>query len=639
MKIPLLFLFFFALSGLYAQSGVLWYADPNKRVTDNFRRLDDDGNRSGTYCVDNPNNPVTAESRIDATYGRYWRITKPEGRKRAEFARMGSINSPVVPREGQTIYLGWRYRVLSYPDLNQGIAVFQWKSAGSPNTQNYPLNFYYDGSTLSLNAYGPKQRDGGSINQWRTRLWSRTLNENQWITIVLGIKVSSDPRQGYVELWINGSKQTLSNSQVDQYRAVISGDGKRAYHRTFDGSEVYPKWGSYNQASCSFRVLSDFQDLRAGTSYTAARPRPASGSGRATVGAADQDTLLWYGDPNASVADNFRRLDDDGNRSGTFCVDDDVNNPVVVTNPVDALYGKYWRLVKPVGRKRAELARTTGAVNNYTPREGDSIFLGWRYRVSSTPDLDKGIAVFQWKSIGAENTQNYPFNIGYNGTELTLDAYGPFFPTWNTATGSITKRRTRLWTQALEAGEWVTIVIGLKLSRSADDGFIELWYNGVKQRLANSLVREYEARISDDSTRAYHKTFDAAEVYPKWGSYNQNACDFAVTTDLADMRVGTTYPAAAPGSSAEDPTGVDDFSHGSFDLYPNPTTDRLYLRGLPTGAALVRVYDVAGRKLLTFRSPGTDTSLDLDTHPLDPGTYLLTVQVGSGLFRRRFVKQ
>ena len=277
-------LFLLTGSELVAQSGVLWYADPDKSVTQNFRRFDDDNPSPTSGCSDNASNQGTATTAYDPTYGKHWRITKPATRKRAEFARMGSSSNPVVPRQGQTLYLGWRWRVNSSPDLSNGMAVFQWKSTGSPNLQNYPFNLDYNGSELTLNAYGPKQYNGGSINQWRTRLWSRSVRENQWVTIVIGVHVSTDPNKGYIELWVNGSKQTLSNSLVQQYRARISDDGRRAYHRTFDGSEVYPKWGSYGGGACSYRTVSDFQDMRAATNYTDARPRPAS-AGRASTAA------------------------------------------------------------------------------------------------------------------------------------------------------------------------------------------------------------------------------------------------------------------------------------------------------------------------------------------------------------------
>ena len=78
--------------------------------------------------------------------------------------------------------------------------------------------------------------------------------------------------------------------------------------------------------------------------------------------------VLWYGDPNLSVNDNFRRLDPDGNSNptGDRCVDDP-NNPPFVTKPTDSEFGKFWSITKPISRKRAEFARTTGDINSFVP--------------------------------------------------------------------------------------------------------------------------------------------------------------------------------------------------------------------------------------------------------------------------------
>ncbi|MCG1037960.1 hypothetical protein, partial [Polaribacter sargassicola] len=85
--------------------------------------------------------------------------------------------------------------------------------------------------------------------------------------------------------------------------------------------------------------------------------------------------VLWYGDPNLSVNDNFRRLDPNGNSnpSGDDCVDDP-DSPPFVTTPTDIDFGKFWRITKPVSRKRAEFARTTGDVNTFTPQKGGTYY-------------------------------------------------------------------------------------------------------------------------------------------------------------------------------------------------------------------------------------------------------------------------
>ncbi|AJR04994.1 T9SS type A sorting domain-containing protein [Siansivirga zeaxanthinifaciens] len=275
--------------------------------------------------------------------------------------------------------------------------------------------------------------------------------------------------------------------------------------------------------------------------------------------------VLWYGDPNLSVNDNFRHLDPNGNSnpSGDDCVDDP-NNPPFVTTPIDSEFGKFWRITKPVSRKRAEFARTTGDVNTFTPQKGGTYYYGWRWRFNSEPNLNAGIAVFQWKTTDGgdinTNKQNYPYTMSYDGTTLSLNAFGPAEPNWNRP-GSITQRRTTLWQHVIPEDEWVTFVIKVKVDDNFDvvnnryEGYLEFWFNGVQQTLSNLNFNEYQVVLADSDKRAYHKTFDGVEVYPKWGSYNENACDFEVITDFDDMRVASTYLEALPsGSIGGNPT-------------------------------------------------------------------------------------
>ena len=273
--------------------------------------------------------------------------------------------------------------------------------------------------------------------------------------------------------------------------------------------------------------------------------------------------VLWFGDPNLSVNDNFRRLDPDGNSNptGNRCVDDPNNRPFVLT-PTDPEFGKFWRVTKPISRKRAELARTTGDKNNFVPENGGTYYYGWRWRVSATPNINSGIAVFQWKTDQGgdinSNKQNYPFNLEYDGTNLSLHAFGPAEPNWNRP-GSITQRRTTLWERAISEDQWLSFVIKVKVDNTYDNannrynGYVEFWFNGEQQTLSNTGFNEYKVVLTNSNTRAYHRTNDGIEVYPKWGAYNENACDKAVVTDFDEMRVTTTLETALPSNYNENP--------------------------------------------------------------------------------------
>lgn len=260
-----------------------------------------------------------------------------------------------------------------------------------------------------------------------------------------------------------------------------------------------------------------------------------------------QGEILWSADTDKEVRTVFRRLDPDGNKNptGTRCVDDP-NNPPKVSILTDATFGNYWRIHKPISRKRAEFARTNGLI----PEEGKKYYIAWRWRINSSSAIANDVTVFQWKTDEGgdinNNKQNYPLNFEYSNNQLTLNAFGPAEPNWNRP-GSIAKRKTTLWTGNVALNNWVTFVVGLTIDKDFNasndrfDGTIELWFNGEKQDFSNSNFQDYQVVLSADNTIAYHKTNDGVEVYPKWGAYNENACNIEIDTDFNTMRVGTTY--------------------------------------------------------------------------------------------------
>lgn len=248
--------------------------------------------------------------------------------------------------------------------------------------------------------------------------------------------------------------------------------------------------------------------------------------------------VIWHGDPDKGIRDVFYRFDITGYTSGDFCLDA-VNADPSATTAIDSVHGKHWQIHKPVNRKRAEFARTNG----FIPQEDGEYYFGWRWKISSKPSLNKGLAVFQCKTEEGANkpsTQNYPFTLEYDGTNLSLACFGPGYPDWSVGS-SITNRKTTIWRKAVPQDKWVTFAFHVKFSRSETVGFIEFWYNGEKQTLTNSNYKEYQVILADDNTRAYHKTNDGNQVYFKWGSYGINACEFEITTKYDEMRVGSSY--------------------------------------------------------------------------------------------------
>lgn len=250
---------------------VLWHADPEKstQVKTYFKRLDS-GNYPQDYCKGKHSEQTpTVDVVDDKQFGKVWRVTKPVDRKRAEFAR----TTGYIPKEGDDVYIGYRWKISAKPSINDEVTVWQWKSSGEHN-QNYPVVLEYDGH-LSLNAFGQDSYGGKWPSTRRVVLWKQVVPQDTWVDIVIRIKHSKadkSQKQGFVEFWFNGEKQELSQGDGKRYTVDLSEDKMRAYHRTGDGDQNYNKWGSYNLKSCKYDIQTYYGDMKIATSYADAQP-------------------------------------------------------------------------------------------------------------------------------------------------------------------------------------------------------------------------------------------------------------------------------------------------------------------------------------------------------------------------------
>ncbi|WBB62444.1 hypothetical protein O7599_07905 [Streptomyces sp. WMMC500] len=211
-----------------AQATVIWDGDAS-RGTGVFAHI-------GSNCA--APGGVTAVD--DSARGRVWRYRKPSGLERCESRGIAVNGDDYTFTNGSTRYLGWSSRLSSTVDNN---AVFQWKSYGN-HQQNWPVVLKMVGGRLTMIQRQP----GGTVHT----IWSRSVSANTWNHIVVGLHLSDQTRGGWVELWINGAKQTFS-------------DGTQRWAcRTFD-SENHPKWGVYGADANSVDHYVDA--LKVGTSY------------------------------------------------------------------------------------------------------------------------------------------------------------------------------------------------------------------------------------------------------------------------------------------------------------------------------------------------------------------------------------
>ncbi len=223
-------------------------------------------------------------------------------------------------------------------------------------------------------------------------------------------------------------------------------------------------------------------------------------------------STLWVGGADASLVW-------DGDASRGIGVFGNLNcaSPGSVTAVDDATHGRVWRYYKPGSSNRCENHGISVNESRYVFREDQTYHLGWWSRLSSTVNNN---ANFQWKSYG-NHIQNYPVLLKMISNRITLQYRAPGESCCRT-----------LWSAPISANTWHHYALGLHLSSSAGSGWIELWFDGTQQLLANGSTR-YPGRTLDDINE------------PKWGVYG--ASDTTVTNYVDGLKVGTTHADVADG--------------------------------------------------------------------------------------------
>lgn len=430
-KKTMLLLAFSVLTFCNLEAQVRWYANPDvsTNVNDFFRRFDPDASLRNADCNPSTTNP-TVNTVTEGNYGRVWRVTKPKGRQRAELARtegdrstLGNFNHTA----GSGYYYGWRWKINVDGTISSSdkITVWQWKTAGSGGSQNYPLNMEYTNGKLLLEAWGPCLNSNGSVSSsWsncsgsitkrRTTLASVNVPENTWVDLVVRIVKDDDPDKGSVEFWVNGVKQTLGNADADEYEVKLDRTSKKAFHRTNDGSlnsahSVYPKWGSYNRKACKYKITTFYDEMRVASSLADASPEthnPINTSSNSNNTTTSNITGSWYKLKNV--------------QTGRYM---DSNGEDIATSTSSSGHDKQFRFVKQGNYYNIDVRKSSGKgtgifrtisssnkvkITNFTPRnDGDK-----RYDIKKLSDGTY--------SIKSTNTNKYLQNNTSNTVTITV---------------------------------------------------------------------------------------------------------------------------------------------------------------------------------------------------------------------------
>ena len=214
--------------------------------------------------------------------------------------------------------------------------------------------------------------------------------------------------------------------------------------------------------------------------------------------------LLWEGQPAMGEA-AFKNFNNDGSAT--------------IEPASDPERGMVWRYHKVSGSNRSENHGIRVGGQPYTFQEGTTYYFGWWSKLTS---LENNNANFQWKSY-ENHIQNFPVILKMIGGRMTLQ-YRP--PGQNLQT---------VWAGPITANTWNHYVLALHLSKDANQGWIEIWFNSKQQTLTNGQMR-FNARTYDSGN---HNC-------PKWGIYGAIGSD--ITNWIDDLKVGMSHASVAADS-------------------------------------------------------------------------------------------
>ncbi len=88
----------------------------------------------------------------------------------------------------------------------------------------------------------------------------------------------------------------------------------------------------------------------------------------------------------------------------------------------------------------------------------------------------------------------------------------------------------------------------------------------------------------------------------------------------------------------QSPLSTNDFELSGFEIYPNPSQDKLFIKGLDAIKS-VTIYDISGRLINEVSLIGTRNNIEISTEKLGQGAYFVKVKTDVGEFVKKIVKE
>ncbi len=156
---------------------------------------------------------------------------------------------------------------ISGPTFNEGAELYVRVELRIPTSYSYQGSWQLINQLHEANWGGPPgmatlldanrridiQSGTGEPLYWR----GPQLESERWYDVVYHVKLSQDPSQGFVEVWLDGAQQTMVNGQT------------RMFGKTIQAAQTYFKAGIYRCMGSSGVSLIEYDDIVIGTNLSA----------------------------------------------------------------------------------------------------------------------------------------------------------------------------------------------------------------------------------------------------------------------------------------------------------------------------------------------------------------------------------
>jgi Polysaccharide lyase len=161
-------------------------------------------------------------------------------------SQRSEVSGPTF-NEGEDIYVHDAFRIPSAASYQGSWQIIQQLHETSWSGSPGMAVFLSANHTLQIGA------GDGSPTYWK----SGQLQTDRWYELVYRVKLSQNANTGFVEVWLNGSPQTLLNGQT------------KSYGQTMQTSHVYLKAGIYRGKSSTGTSLIEHDAISVGSSLSA----------------------------------------------------------------------------------------------------------------------------------------------------------------------------------------------------------------------------------------------------------------------------------------------------------------------------------------------------------------------------------